>query len=297
MEMLDRLVAKISAFGKTFQNQKGIASIHPKRIALYLVLILFAVAFLLPIWVAFTTSLKTVDELGTSNPLSPPGSPTLDAYAGALGRLGRPIINSLMFTTVAVACSLFLGSILGYIFSKIRFRYSNLVFMIVVAGIFLPYTTIVFPIFHTMSGLHLVASIPGMIFIHTVYGIPICALLFANFYMNIPQNTIDKARKRGARDWEIYRKIILPASGPAIVAVAIYQFTSIWNDFLFGLVLGGAGSQAMPVTVALFGLRSGFFQWNLMMAGAIIAILPLLLVYIFLQKYFVRGVRGGTSEA
>lgn len=284
MGMLDKFVAKVSA-------------LRPKRIALYLTLIMFAVAFLLPIWVAVTTSLKTVDEVDYSNPLSPPSSPTLDTYAEALGILGGPMINSLMFTTGAVVCSLFLGSILGYILSKIRFKYSNLVFIIIVAGIFLPYTTIVFPLFRTMSELNLVAAIPGMIFVHTVYGIPICALLFRNFYAGIPQSTIDEARKKGAGDWKIYRKIILPMSGPAIVAVVIYQFTSIWNDFLFGLVLGGAGTQAMPVTVALFGLKAGFFRWNLLMAGAIIVVLPLILVYIFLQKYFVWGVKGGTSEA
>lgn len=270
--------------------------VPPKRVALYLVLVMFAVAFLLPIWVALTTSFKTMDEVDTSNPLSPPANPTLDAYAEAIEKLGRPMANSLMFAVGAVVCSLFLGSILGYIFSKIRFRYSNLFFMIVVAGIFLPYTTIVVPLFRTMSDMGLVASIPGMIFAHTVYGIPICALLFRNFYAQIPQSTIDKAKKEGAGEWEIYRKIILPASGPAIVAVVIYQFTSIWNDFLFGLVLSGAETQAMPVTVGLFAMKAGFFRWNLLMAGAIVVVLPLILVYVLLQKYFVWGVRGGAAE-
>jgi len=275
---------------------EGLRSVPLRRVAVYLVLVLFAVAFLMPIWVALMTSLKTVEEVETSNPLSPPTGPTLDAYAEALGKLGRPLVNSIAFTVGAVGCSLVLGSVLGYIFSKIRFRYSNILFMVLVAGTFLPYTTIVFPLFRTMSDMGLAATIPGMIFVHTVYGIPICALLFRNFYAQIPQSVIDRAKKRGASEWEIYRKIILPSSGPAIVAVVIYQFTSIWNDFLFGLVLGGAEAQAMPVTVALFGLKSGFFRWNLLMAGAIIVVLPLILVYVFLQKYFVWGVRGGAVE-
>jgi len=271
-------------------------SIPLRRVVVYLILVLFAIAFLMPIWVALMTSLKTVDEVETSNPLSPPTNPTLDMYAEVIRRFGRPLVNSIMFTAGAVGCSLVLGSILGYIFSKLRFRYSNLLFMALVAGTFLPYTTIIFPLFRTMSDIGLAATIPGMIFVHTVYGIPICTLLFRNFYAQIPQSVIDKAKKKGLSEWEIYRKIILPSSGPAIVAVVIYQFTSIWNDFLFGLVFGGAETQAMPVTVALFSLKSGFFRWNLLMAGALIVVLPPILVYIFLQKYFVWGVKGGSAE-
>ena len=282
--------------GRGRQLLEGLRSVPLGRAAVYLVLVLFAVAFLTPIWVALTTSLKRVEEVETSNPLSPPADPTLDAYAEAIGKLGRPLLNSVAFTAGAVGCSLVLGSVLGYIFSKIRFRYSNLLFMVLVAGTFLPYTTIVFPLFRTMSDVGLAATIPGMIFVHTVYGIPICTLLFRNFYAQIPQRVIDGAKKRGAGEWEIYRRIVLPASGPAIVAVVVYQFTSIWNDFLFGLVLGGAEAQAMPVTVALFGLKSGFFRWNLLMAGAMIVVLPLILVYVLLQKYFVWGVRGGAEE-
>lgn len=282
------------AFIETFR--KEIAFIRPKRIALYLILIMFAVVSLLPIWVALTTSLKTEVEVITSSPLLTPTSPTLDAYGEALGKLGRPMINSLMFVTGAVVCSVVLGSILGYIFSKIRFRYNTLVFLIVAAGTFLPYTTIVFPLFRTISELNLAYSIPGMILTHTMYGVPVCALLFRNFYAEIPQNTIDKARKRGAGDWDIYRKIILPASGTAIVTVVMYQFTSIWNDFLFGLVLGGGETQAMPATLALAALAQGTISWSVLMAGAIIIFLPVVLVYIFLQKYFVRGIGGKTSE-
>jgi len=294
MKMLDRFVAKVTAFVKTFQ--KKIAWMRPKQIALYLILILFAVGFLLPIWVAFTTSLRPEVEVPKSNPLIPPTSPTSAAYSEALGKLGRPMINSLMFTTAVVACSVFIGSFMGYIFSKVRFKYSNLVFLILVAGIFLPYTTIVYPLFSTISDLNLHSTIQGMIFTHVVYGIPICTLLFRNFYTKIPQSIVDKAKRGGAGDWEIYRKIILPASGTAIVTVVMYQFTSVWNDFLFGLVLGGAETQAMPATVALGNLAIGT-EWSILMAGAMIVFLPVLLLYIFLGKYFVRGVAGGASEA
>ena len=285
---------KFAVIAKTFWGK--IASISLKRIAIYLILILFAVGFLLPIAVAFMTSLKPEVDVIKTNPLLPPANPTFDAYVEAFGKLDRPMINSLMFATGAVAFSTILGSILGYIFSKIRFRHSTLIFLIVAAGTFLPYTTIVYPLFRTISGLNLAFTIPGLILTHTMYGIPVCGLLFRSFYAGIPQSTIDKAKKSGASDWEIYRKIILPASSTAIVTVVMYQFTSIWNDFLFGLLLGGAETQAMPVTYALYGLFGGTFKWSVLMAGAIIVFLPVLLVYIFLQKYFVRGVTGGSSE-
>jgi len=268
----------------------GIIRARWKRILVYIFLIAFAVAFLLPIWVALMASIKPIEEIETSNPLSPPRSPTFETYREAVERLGRPLLNSLAFTIGAVLCSVLIGSWMGYVFSKHRFRYKETLFIVLIAGTFLPYTTIIFPLFRTMGTLGLVGSIPGMVFVHTVYGIPICTLLFRNFYTHIPNDRIERARKKGASDWEIYRKIILPASKPAIISVMIYQFTSIWNDFLFGLVLGGAESQAMPVTVALFGMKSGFFRWNLLMASAIIVILPLLVTYVLLHRYFVMAV-------
>jgi glucose/mannose transport system permease protein len=232
------------------------------------------------------TSLKNDVEVYSSNPLLPPTSPTSGAYSKALGALGRPMINSLTFTIGAVLLSVLLGSILGYIFSKFKFRYHNLVFLIIVAGTFLPYTTIVYALVRLISGLHLYATIPGLILTHTAYGIPVCAFMFRNFYADIPQNTIDKARKRGDGDWGIYRKIILPASGTAIITVVMFQFTSIWNDFLFGLFLGGGPTQAEPATVALAGLAGS--HTNLLMAGAMLVFLPVFLLYVFMGRYFVR---------
>ena len=281
----------IMAFVKTFQKigrtlQKKVPPWPIKRIALYLILILFVVFFFLPIWMAITTSLKTEEGILTSNSLLP-SSLTLDGYREAWGHLGRPLINSLMFTTGAVICSLFLGSMMGYILSKTRFKYDTWVFMIMAVGMFLPFTTIGVPLLQTISKLGLVDTIPGLILVHTVYGIPICTFIFRNFYAEIPQSVVDKAKKKGAGDWEVYRKIILPASGPAIITVVIFQFTSIWNDFFFGLLLGGAVTQAMPATVGLAGLAEGSLK-GVNMAGAVIVFLPVLLLYIFLGKYIVR---------
>lgn len=279
----------------TDKIKEWFAGIGSKRIGIYLILILFAIVALLPIWVGLVTSLKPEPLVPKTNPLLP-ANPTIGAYSEALHELGRPIINSLTFVTGAVLISTFLGSVLGYIFSKIRFKHDNIVFMLVVIGIFLPYTTIVFPLYKTFSELAAVATLPGMVLVHTVYGIPICSFLFRNFYVRISQDKIDKAREQGAGDWDIYRNIILPASGPAVVAVVLYQFTSVWNDFLFGLILGGGKSQAMPISVGLQGLFSGTLQWNVLMAGAMIYILPVALLYVFLTKYFVWAETGEAEE-
>jgi glucose/mannose transport system permease protein len=287
MGMLNRFVAKISSFAKTVR--KKIAPIPLKRIVIYLVLILFAIAFLLPIWVAFVASLKSDTEVITSNSLLPPRSPTISEYSQALSIVGRPMLNSLMFTTGAVLLSMLLGSILGYIFSKFKFRYHNLIFLILVAGTFLPYTTIVYALIRLITGLHLIATIPGLILTHTAYGVPVCAFMFRNYYADIPQSAVDRARKRGSGDWRIYRKIILPASGTAIITVVIFQFTSIWNDFLFGYFLMGnyVPSVSQPATTALYNIAQSSHP-NLQMAGAMLVFLPVFILYILLGRYFVR---------
>ena len=294
MGMFDRLVAKISAFAKTLQRK--IAPIPLKRIAIYLVLILFAIVFLLPIWVAFMTSLKNDTEVDNSNSLLPPRNPTFGPYSQALSALGRPMINSLIFTIGAVLLSVLLGSILGYIFSKFKFRYHNWIFLIIVAGTFLPYTTIVYALVRLIIGLHLIATIPGLILTHTAYGIPVCAFMFRNFYAEIPQSTVDRARKRGDGDWRIYRRIILPASGTSIITVVMFQFTSIWNDFLFGFFLLGifVPTPSQPATSVLYGLRGA--HSNLLMAGAMLVFLPVFILYIFLGRYFVRYLSAPSRE-
>jgi len=264
------------------------------KAVLYIVLVLFAIFFLLPIWGALTTSLKTPEEVDLSSPLSPPASPTLEPYLRAFDSLKRPLANSLIFTTGAVLLSVFMGSLLGYVFSKVRFKHDTWVFLILTAGIFLPYQSIIIPLYSIMQGMGLFASLPGMIFVHSVYGIPICTLLFRNFYAEIPDSVIKQAKVDGAGEWKIYRRIVLPTTALATVAVVAFQFTSIWNDFLFGLVLGGAEGQAMPATVALSNLTGTFAAlWDVQMAGAIVVSLPVLLLYIFLGKYLVRGYMAG----
>ena len=269
-----------------------------QRVLLYTVLIVFAVLYLLPIWGAFTTSFKSPKEVDTTNPLLPPRHFTITPYMDAFAALKRPLLNSLLITLGGVAGSVALGSIVGYVFSWVRFKYDTWIFMAVVIGIFLPYQSVVIPLYATMLKLGLYTKIPGLILTHTAYGIPICAFLFRNFYEEIPKSIVRQAKLDGAGSWKIYRRIVLPLTKPAIVTVVVYQFTSIWNDFLFGLILGGAETQAMPVTVALNNLTGAYAAlWNDQMAGAVMVSLPVLLLYIFLGKYLVRGYMAGGVTA
>jgi len=265
-----------------------------RRLLLYLVLIIFVVFFFLPVWGALTTSLKPISEVGTTSPLFPSMSPTLSPYIEAFDSLKTPLFNSLLITAGGVAGSVMLGSIVGYVFSKVRFKHDTWVFLLLVAGIFLPYQSVIIPIYSTLLQLGLYAKIPGLILVHTAYGIPICALLFRNFYAEIPDSVIKQAKVDGAGTWKIYRRIVLPTTVLATVAVVVFQFTSIWNDYLFGLVMGGTETQAMPVTVALPNLAGPITGlWNVQMAGALIVSLPVLILYVFLGKYLVRGYMAG----
>jgi len=271
---------------RTFRRSLG------RRAVLYLILIAFAVFFLLPLWGALTTSLKTAEDVDTSNPLSLPRQLTFSPYARAFDYLGGPLVNSVLITVGGTAGSVFLGSICGYVFAKYRFKHDTFVFMLLMAGIFLPYQAILVPLYQTIGGLGLYGTIPGLILAHTAYGIPMCAFLFRSFYGEIPDSVIKQAQVDGAGPWRIYRRIVLPSTVVATATVVIFQFTSIWNEFLFGLVLGGA--RAMPATVALNNLAGTMAaEWNVQMAGSILVGLPVLVLFMVLGKYLVRGYMAG----
>jgi glucose/mannose transport system permease protein len=168
--------------------------------------------------------------------------------------MARPLLNSLAFTVAATILSCLLGSINGYELTKIKFRGANIMFLLFSIGIFLPYQAVLVPLVLTMSRLGLYNSIAGLILTHTTYGITITTLLFRNFYGLIPDSLIMAAKTDGAGTWTIYRRIMLPLSFLPFVVAIVLQFTSIWNDFLFGVTLA-RGSEAMPASVALANLK------------------------------------------
>lgn len=268
-----------------------------KDVIIYVVLTIFAIGAILPIWAAITTSFKSSYEVATTSPLFFPEQPTLDAYRTALDSLSRPYMNSILMTIGGVIGSVLLGSICGYFFSKIRFKHDELVFYLLAVGAFIPYQSVLVPLYSTIIDLNMYGTVQGLILTHTAYGVPMCTVLFRSFYAAVPDDLIDAAKVDGAGTWRIYFNILLPVTLLSMVIVVVFQFTSIWNEFLFGLILGGGEMQAMPVTVALNNLKGSLVaQWNVQMAGALLVALPVLLLYIFLGKYLIRGYMSGALK-
>ena len=276
------------------------------RAALWSVLLLFAVVFLLPMYVMLTTSLKDMNEVRGGNLLSLPGSPNFDSWAKAwstactgidCGGLKPFFINSMMMVLPAVLVSTSLGAVNGYVLSKWRFRGSEFMFAMVLFGMFMPLQVVLLPMSQVLGWFGIASSIWGLAAVHIIAGLPSTTLFFRNYYVGLPDELIKAAMLDGAGFWRIFWRIVLPLSTPILVVTLIWQFTNIWNDFLFGVVFSGGASK--PITVGLNNLAntsSAVKEYNVDMAAAMIAALPTLLVYIVAGKYFVRGLTAGAVK-
>ncbi|MFC0523339.1 carbohydrate ABC transporter permease [Pontibacillus salicampi] len=262
---------------------------------IYLLLIGFSLFYLMPVYVLIVTSLKPFDEVSLDTMWSLPQTVDFSSYSKAFAELAPNIMNSFYLVIPATLLSALLGSLNGYVLSKWKFKGSELVFTCILFGMFIPYQSILIPLIVTLRDLGLYNSIPGLIFTHVVYGLPITTLMFRNFYASIPDAMIESAKIDGASFIKVYRHIMIPLSITGFIVVAIWQFTNIWNEFLFAVSLTQSDQQ--PVMVALQNLAgSQVVEWNVQMAGAILAALPTLLVYILLGKYFVRGLLAGSVK-
>jgi glucose/mannose transport system permease protein len=270
--------------------------LRPGRGLLYVFLLGVSVFYLLPVYVVVVTSLKSFIEVSNSTPWDLPRAPNLDAYAAAFDRLRPAFLNSVFLVVPGTALSALLGSLNGYVLSKWRFRYSNLVFTLLLFGMFIPYQSVLIPVVTVLQSINLYGGLPGLILVHVVYGIPITTLIFRNYYAAIPTELVEAARVDGSGILGIYRHIILPLSVPAFVVVLIWQFTSIWNEFLFAVTIASDPDQ-QPITVALQGLAGSLLaQYQIQMAGALLTALPPAIIYVALGRYFIRGLLAGALK-
>lgn len=268
-------------------------TIRPSRVAVYGLLIAFALFYLMPIYVLLVTGLKSFTEVGLERMWDPPSGLHFDSFKDAYDALSRNLGNSFKLVIPATIISCFVGSINGYVLSKWRFRGSDVLFFFLLFGMFIPYQSVLIPLVKTLQRMELYGSIPGLILVHVVYGIPITTLIFRNYYAGIPTELVDAAKIDGASIFGIYTRILVPLSLPGFVVVAIWQFTSIWNDFLFAATVT-SNPNTQPVTVALNNLAGSYIvEWNVQMAGALIAALPTLVLYILLGRFFMRGLMAG----
>jgi glucose/mannose transport system permease protein len=271
----------------------------PKNIWEYFilaVLLLCMVFFLMPIYVMVVTGLKEATNVSLSTMWILPKTLSGGGFVEAWRRLAPNLGNSLMITIPATIISSIWGSINGYVFAKWRFRGSNLLFALLVFGMFIPYQSILIPLIQFLQLVKLYGTIQGLITVHVLYGLPISSLIFRNYFANIPDELLEASRIDGAGIIRTYTHVMFPLSMPAFIVVGIFQFTNIWNDFLFGVTIL-PNPVAQPVTVALNNLSGSYsVDWNVVMAGAVIAALPTALVYIFLGRFFVRGLLAGSVK-
>ncbi|WP_202408981.1 carbohydrate ABC transporter permease [Deinococcus xianganensis] len=270
-------------------------AIKPGRVVMYALLVLAALFFLVPVYLLFATALKSPDAINLATTWHWPAALNWASFSEAWAKIGGNVLNSLFLAVTATILSALLGSLNGYALSKWKFRGANTLFALMLFGMFIPYQAVLIPLFQFIKSLGLYGSIWGLILAHVVYGIPITTLIFRNFYADVPDALIEAATIDGAGFWQIYGRVIFPISIPGFVVVIIWQFTQVWNEFLFAATLTNTTSQ--PVTYALSQLAGGqAVSWNLPMAGAILAALPTLLVYILLGRYFVRGLLAGSVK-
>lgn len=265
------------------------------RVFLYAALVLFAAAYLLPLYMTVATSLKAPADIRLDTAWEWPRRLHWESYALAWERFAPHLRNSFILALSATALSTVMGSMNGYVLSKWRFRGSEIIFPLILFGMFIPYQSILIPLFQFLRSTGLYGGLPGLILVHVVYGLPITTLIFRNFYAQIPNDLLESAMLDGAGFFSIYGRIILPLSVPGFVVTVIWQFTQIWNEFLWAVTLTRPASQ--PITVALANLAGGqAVQWNLPMAGSVLAALPTVLIYIFLGRYFIRGLLAGSLK-
>jgi len=276
------------------------------RFLLYFILIVFVLYYLLPLFVMITTSLKSLEEIRTGSLVSLPRNITFEAWGTAWSSACtgiqceglRPFFwNSIFIAIPAVFISTLIGALNGYVVAQWRFRGANIIFALMLFGCFIPFQVILLPMARILGLMDLAGSITGLIFVHVIYGIGFTTLFFRNYYVNIPNELVKAAKIDGATFLRIFWSIFLPLSLPIIVVTVIWQFTQIWNDFLFGVSFSQAGTQ--PITVALNNIvnsTTGVKEYNVDMAAAIIAAMPTLIVYIFAGKYFIRGLTAGSVK-
>jgi glucose/mannose transport system permease protein len=276
------------------------------RVLLYAVLLYLALLFLLPIYVMIVNSLKPLDEIRAGDLMALPAVATLEPWSQAwnLARIGvqatglKPyFINSFLMVVPAVFISTAIGAFNGYILTQFSLRGSAVIFAALLFSVFIPFQIVLIPMAKTLGILGLAGTVKGLIFVHVVYGIGFSTLFFRNYYAAFPNELVRSARMDGASFMRLFWRLLLPNSAPIIVVCVIWQFTNIWNDFLFGASFSDYSSY--PLTVALNNLvnsSTGVKEYNVHFAGAFIAAIPTLIVYIVSGKYFVRGLMAGSVK-
>lgn len=281
-------------------------ALQPARLGVYAFLLSAAAFFLLPLYVMLTTSLKSMDEIRQGAIFALPAAPTFSAWIDAWSRtctgldchgVSVGFWNSLRIVVPSTIVSIFFGAINGYALSFWRSRSGDVFFLVLMFGAFVPSQVMLYPLVRALAMVHLYSSLPGIVLIHTIFGMPVMTLLFRNYYASVPEELFKAARIDGGGFWRIFVELMLPMSTPILIVAVILQVTGIWNDYIYGLVF--AGRENLPMTVQLNNIvntTTGERQYNVNMAATILTSAVPLLVYLFSGRWFVRGIAAGAVK-
>ncbi|BBB64382.1 sugar ABC transporter permease [Undibacterium sp. YM2] len=278
----------------------------PARIGIYAFLLTAAAFFLLPLYIMLVTSFKSMEEIRLGNIFALPMHMTLEPWRQAWSTactgvacegISSGFWNSVAITLPSTVLAIFLGALNGYALSFWRPRGSQLLFGILLAGAFIPVQVMMFPLVRVLAALNMFSTLPGIVLVHVIFGMPIMTLLFRNYYLGIPQELFHAARIDGGGFFRIFVQLMLPISLPMIVVAAIMQVTGVWNDYILGLVF--AGREHLPMTAQLnnvINTTTGTRMYNVNMAATILTALLPLAIYFISGRWFVRGIAAGAVK-
>ena len=266
--------------------------------AIFVSLLCLAILFLAPTAGVLLSSIKTTREIALGQLWEMPAKLFLGNFAEVLNNpaVHRYFLNTLLVTVPATAASITLGLLAGYVFSKLPFRGSDMLFLVIVSGMFFPPQVILIPLFRLFNAVGLIDTLWPIILVHTALGIPICTLLMRNFFSTVPNALREAAILEGANEWQVLTRVALPLSLPAAAVLATLQFTWIWNDFLWPLILTNSDNKR-TIMVGIVNLKGQYsVAWGVQGALSLIASLPTLIVFLFFQRYFIKGMTLGAVK-
>jgi multiple sugar transport system permease protein len=272
---------------------------HPLlRTFLFIFMLGFVLVWLLPVFGGVLTAFRSMDDLTTNGFWALPEELSFQYFieAWTTGLLGRYLLNSFVITIPALTGTLFLSSLCGYALASYRFRGNFLIYITFVGGMLLPFQLLMLPVFQLSNFLKIYDTYLGLIMIHMAFQLGFCTFFLRNFMMTVPVQLGEAARIDGCSEFGIYRRIYLPLSLPAMAAIGTLEFTWIFNDYLWALVLL-KNNDLKPVTTGLSTLQGQYISsWNVLVAGSLLATIPTVIVFVFLQRYFIEGLTMGSGK-
>ncbi|MBV0925384.1 carbohydrate ABC transporter permease [Halomicroarcula limicola] len=305
-----------STSGSNIDVASLVEDVNLGRIAQYVLVIIFIGFFLAPLETGIMTAFKTNEAVARSVPLAPPSADgfTWGNMQFALNQLSGAFFNSLFMAIPATIGSVLFGSMAAYGLTMVRWRGQMAMLVLFLIGIFLPYQAVLVPLARFWNNIFPLASMLAptfaalpfleayhsnlvpLIITHIAYGIPICTILFRSYYQSLPSSLVEAAKIDGASISKIYRRVILPISKPMFGVVFIYQFTQIYNEFLFAFTLvTGSDTPEAPVTLILpaVGASTSGIDFGIRMSAAFLAAIPTLIIYVAFAEQFAKGLRTG----